>query len=102
MYVIGRSDYDFIKVVHGVAYDGQGISMMIESVEYNLPSGEVTIFPDYETAKDAIKIIQENAEDIKFTNSSIVGEILDRESFDKIAYSKELKIYELVPTEVNE
>lgn len=102
VYAIGKSDYNFIKIANtATMYDGQKMRSEIISIEYKVPLNEATIISDYEKAERLIEEIQGNVENIKFANNSIIGEILDREkSFDKIAYSKELQIYELIPIAV--
>lgn len=99
MYVIGRNDFYFIKITHNnTLYDGINIWSEIRSLEYNATLDKATIINDYDKAEELLKEIQDNVENIDFSNYSIIGEILDREhSFDKVGYSKELKIYELVP-----
>lgn len=100
MYVIGKSDYDFIKITRtDTMYDGQKIWYEIKNIEYETPLDKATIIPDYEKAVDLLKEIQDNAKAITFSNHSVIGQILDKESFfDKTSYSKELKIFELIPT----
>lgn len=98
MYVIGRTDYDFIKVARTDAmYDGHELWNEVHKVEYEANLANATIIPDLEVAKQLIEDIQSNVEYIEFTNNSVVGEILDKESFDKVSYSKQLKLYEVVP-----
>ena len=99
MYAIGRTDYDFIQVTYvATMYDGHKLWNEVQKVEYAANLANATIIPDIEVAKQLIEDIQSNVENIKFTNSSVIGEILGEESFDKVAYSTDLKIYELVPT----
>ena len=99
MYVIGINDFYFIKITHkNTLYNGRKLWCEIANLEYNAPLDKATIINDYDKAEELLKEIQDNVENIKFSNNSVIGEILDREhSFDKVAYSKELKIYELVP-----
>lgn len=100
-YVIGANELDFIKITNNLLYDGRRMWNEVKSVEYEIPLDEATIIKNYDEAKRVIEDIQNNTENIKFFNHSIIGEILDREhSFDKVSYSKELKIYELMPVEV--
>lgn len=103
MYVLGRNDYDFIKVTYSATlYDGQKIWNEVRNLEYETPLHKATIIPNYEDAEKLLEEIQSNVENIKFTNNSIIGEILDKEhSFDKNNYTKELKIYELMPVVVD-
>lgn len=100
MYVIGRTDYDLIKVAHtDTMYDGHKIWNEVRQVEYEADLRNATILQDHEAAKQLLQHIQSNVEEIKFTNITIIGQIIDTKSdFDKVAYSKHLKIYELVPT----
>lgn len=98
MYAVGRNEYDFINVARNeTMYDGHKLWNEVHEVEYGANLANATIIPDIKVAEQFIEDIQSNVENIKFTNSSVIREILDGESFDKVAYSKELKIYELVP-----
>ena len=103
MYVIGRNDYEFIKITHSKPmYDGQKIWSEIIGIEYDAPLHDATIILEYEKAKIMLKQIKDKCEIIKFKNSSIIGEILDRQhGFDKSKYVEELKIYLLSPTEIS-
>jgi hypothetical protein len=79
-------------------YDGRKLWNEIRDIEYDAPLDKATIINDYDRAEELLKEIKSNVENINFSNNSIIGEILDREnSFDKVDYSKELKIYELLP-----
>ena len=102
MYVLGKSDYDFIKITrNNTLYDGHNLWNEVRSLEYGAPLYQATITPNYEDAQKLLEEIQNNVEKIKFANDNIIGEIIDKEnSFDKVAYAKELKIYELIPMEV--
>ena len=104
MYVIGKSDYEFIKISHSAPmYDGRKTWNEIQQIECEAPLSNATIIGDYEHAEEILNAIRFNIENIDVVNYSVIGEILDREkNFDKIAYSKELKIYELVPMLVTE
>ena len=103
MYVIGKNDYEFIKITHSKPmYDGKKIWSEISKIEYDAPLHEATIISDYESAEKMLKEIKEKYESIQFRDFSIIGEILDREhGFDKAKYVEELKIYLLLPTEVS-
>lgn len=99
MYAIGITDYDFIKVVRSdTLYDGLKIWSEVRDVEYGANLAESTVFVDLEVAEKILQEIQSNVEEIQFSNNDVIGEVIDKESFDKVAYSRELKIYELVPT----
>ena len=102
MYVIGKNDYEFIRIVHSEPmYDGQKLWSEISNIEYDAPLHEATIISDYEKAKELLKEIKDKCESIKFRNFSIIGEILDRQhGFDKSKYVSELKVHILCPTEV--
>lgn len=95
---MSRTDYDFIKVARTDAmYDGHELWNEVHKVEYEANLANAAIISDLEVAKRLIEDIQSNVEYIEFTNNSVVGEILGKESFDKVAYVRDLKIYELVP-----
>lgn len=103
MYVIGKNDYEFIKITYSkLMYDENMIWSEIEAIEYDTPLHEATIISDKENAKKLLAQIKEKYESIDFRNSSIIGEILDRQhGFDKSKYIEELKIYLLLPTEIS-
>lgn len=103
MYIIGKNDYEFIKITHSKPmYDGNKIWSEISKIEYDTPLHEATIISDKESAKKLLAQIKEKYESIEFRNSSIIEEILDKQKgFDKSKYVKELKIYVLLPTEVS-
>lgn len=100
MYVIGKSEYELIKISkNDVMCDGKNLWTEIKCVEYNTSLLDATIINCYDKAVDILNEIQENVNDIRFTNYSIIDNIIDKEnSFDKIEYSKQLKIFELIPT----
>jgi hypothetical protein len=65
----------------------------VNGLEYEAPLDEATIVKDYDEAERLLGEIQENVENINFSNNNIIADILDKEhSFDKVSYSKELKI----------
>lgn len=99
MYLIGINDFEFIKVTYNkTMYDGKSIWTEIRNLEYGTPMHEATIVPDYEIAEELLKEIQNNVEKIRWTSSSIIGEIFDRENgFDSKEYVSKLKVYELIP-----
>lgn len=103
MYVIGKNEYEFIEITYQpTMYDGKNYWKEIHCLEYDAPLNQATIIINYEDAEEILKEIQDNAENIKFTNNNIIDDILDKKhSFDKISYSKELKIYKLSPVVVN-
>lgn len=101
MYVIGTNSYNFIKIDVDVLYDGQKIFNQVRAIEYEATLLQATMISSYNEAERIIKEIQDNIEQIYVANISIIGEILAKDkSFDKVAFSKTLKVYELVPTEV--
>lgn len=89
MYVIGRSKRDYLKLVNG------------KEIEYSHNINQASVLKSFEKAELMIDYIKENIDSIYFANATVLGNIIDKEkSFDKVAYVNELKIYELVPTEV--
>lgn len=100
MFVIGYNEYQFISITRDdTMYDGKNLWKKIKKLEYESPLNEATIFTDYEAAVCSLKEIRDNANEITFSNNRVIGEILDKKSnFDKVQYSKGLRIYELVPT----
>lgn len=99
MYVIGVSDWRFIKIVKtSVLYDGKDTWAEVNSVGYDTSLDQTTIFADIEKAKETLEYIKSNAANIQFTNSNFVAQVLDEDAgFDKTVYAKELKLSELVP-----
>ncbi len=99
MYVIGRNDFEFINITHReTLYDGRKVWSEVRKLEYETPLDKATIINNYDEAEELLKEIQVNVENINFSNNDIIADILDKEySFNKVSYSKELKIYELVP-----
>lgn len=104
MYVIGISEFNFIKIVDRTTMcDGRSLWSELRTLEYEAPLHQATILPNYEDAEKLLNEIQNNVEKIKFRNNNIIGEILDKQnSFDKVAYSKSLEVYELMPVKVKE
>ena len=104
MYVIGKNDFEFINITNvKTLYDGRNMWNKVNGLEYEAPLDKATIVKDYDEAERLLGEIQENVENINFSNNDIIADILDKEhSFDKVSYSKELKIYELMPVVVNE
>ena len=89
MYVIGRSIGDQIRLVNS------------KGIEYSHSINLASIFTSLEKAQFVIGYIKENIDSLYFDNATILGNIIDKEkNFDKATYVNELKIYELVPTEV--
>lgn len=89
MYVIGRSKGDYIRLVNS------------KGIEYSHSINLASIFTSLEKAELMIDYIKENIDSLYFANATILGNIIDKEkNFDKVTYVNELKIYELVPTEV--
>lgn len=103
MYVIGTNEFSFIRITDkATLYDGRKIWGEIKALEYEASLHQATILPNYEDAEKLLSEIQNSVDKIKFANNNIIGEILDKQNdFDKIAYSKELGIYELMPVKVN-
>lgn len=90
MYVIGRSKCDYIRLVNS------------NGIEYSHSINLASIFTSLEKAELIIGYIKENIDSLYFTNATILGNIIDKEkNFEKVAYVNELKIYELVPTELS-
>ena len=89
MYVIGRSKGDYIRLVNS------------KGIEYSHSINLASIFTSLEKAELIIGYIKKNIDSLYFANATVLGNIIDKEKgFDKVAYVNELKIYELVPTEV--
>lgn len=90
MYVIGRSKGDYIRLVNS------------KGIEYSHSINLASIFTSLEKAEFMIGYIKGNIDSLYFANATILGNIIDKEkNFDKVTYVNELKIYELVPTEVS-
>ena len=97
MYVIGVSDWNFIKIVNRpLIMTELKVELVITSLKYEADLNDATIIRDLDEAKDILKEIQGNVKNIEFKNNSVLGEIYDKENkFDKEEYVKKLKIYEL-------
>lgn len=102
MYVIGRGEYDLIKIVDAEIYGVDSIETKVFGVNYEADMNEATIITDYDRAKKLRTEIQENVDEISFKNASILFNILENETFDKSEYVKELKIFQLTVLEVQE
>lgn len=91
MYVIGISEYSFIKIKTKMMMD---CSIKIDTIEYECDLEKSTLLPSYEVAFKALNEIQERESEIRFRNESILGEILDiGKEFDV----GKLRIYSLIP-----
>lgn len=107
MYVIGTSPYDLIEIKMDQFISNlfdrtkhSEITHKVVHIYYGAQSQlEATIIKDIDSAKEILAKIKSNYDNIKFENSNIIGQILDREEGFKFDTSK-LKIYELIPTEV--
>lgn len=90
MYVIGRSKGDYIRLVNS------------KGIEYSHSINFASIFTSLEKAELIIDYIKKNIDSLYFANATILGNIIDKEkNFNKVTYVNELKIYELVPTELS-
>lgn len=101
MYVIGRSPDDLIRIENVTMYDGKDISVRIRTIFYNVMNEKSTIISDYELAESLLEEIQRYYDHISFFNDSLLANIIEKDSFEKEAYVKELKIYKLVPVELD-
>lgn len=91
MYVIGTSEYSFIKIWTKMMMD---CSIKIDTIEYECDLEKSTLLPSYESAFKMLNEIQERKSKIRFINESILGELLDRgKEFDV----GKLRIYNLIP-----
>ena len=99
MYVIGKSDSEFIKIVRRDAlFDGINMWYEIKRVAYNTPLSEATIISNREDAISILKEIQHRARFITFSDNSINDGIFGKpDDFDNVSYSQELVLFELVP-----
>ena len=104
MYVIGVNDYSFINIIREeVLWDGKDTWSEIKVIGYDYLLDGAKIFGSYEHASGVLEKIKNNVEAIRFQNASLIGDLIDKDnSFDKLSYVKELKIYELVPVLFND
>ncbi|MBR5796323.1 MAG: hypothetical protein IKY26_09285 [Erysipelotrichaceae bacterium] len=103
MYIIGNNIFNFIKITNNSMICGCEIYTEVAKVEYSVPLHDSTIIYNRDDARKILKEIIERVKEIEFKNYSIIGELIDKNgSFDKTEFSKELKIYELVPREAIE
>jgi hypothetical protein len=75
----------------------------IHKVLYDCNIEEATVINSHDEAKEILNEIQNRVSEIDFSNVSVIGQILDEGTdFDKFSFVKELKIFRLVPTLVDE
>ena len=104
IYVIGISEYEFIKIItttyitNPLTSEPSELFSRIKKVIYN--ASMPTFFTSFESAENALKEIQKNANEIKFENEIIGCNILDKKNGYKFDVEK-LNIYELVPQKVS-
>lgn len=103
-YVIGANVCDFIQIKHRTMWDGgRNIWNEINKVSHNCLIEDATIINSHDEAKKIVNEIQNRINEIEFSNISIIGQLIDEErEFNKIDYAKELKIFRLVPTLVED
>ena len=109
MYVIGTSPNDLIEIELNTFITNpynwtmpSKITQKVTHIYYGIQSQLTpTIIFDFDTAKEIIAEIKSNYNNIKFDNSNIVAQVLDKQKGFKFDVSK-LKIFELIPTEVKE
>lgn len=103
-YVIGVTDYEFIQIKSELMWDGRkNFWTAVKNVLYDCFFEDATIINDYDKANEVLSEIQNRVSEIDFSNISILGQMIDEENnFDKAEYAKKLKIFELVPTLVED
>ena len=103
-YVIGANVCDFIQIKHRTMWDGgENIWNEINKVSHNCLIEEATIINSHDEAKKIVNEIKNRINEIEFDNISIIGQLIDEDrGFDKVDYAKELRIFRLVPTLVED
>ena len=104
LYVIGETDYNFIRIEYETMWDG-GANLWneVKRVEYGCFIESATIINGHDRAKEVLEEIQNRISEIRFSDICLVGQIIaERNGFDKVAYAKRLKIFELVPTPIED
>lgn len=103
-YVIGKADYNFVEIEFQTLWDGMGkVWTEIHKVLYDCDIEDATIINSYDDAKKILNDIQSRISEIDFSNISIIGQLIDDEhGFSKDDYAKQLKIFRLVPTLVED
>ena len=103
-YVIGKTDYNFIRINFRTMWDGaRKIWDEVDEVFYDCNIEEATAISSYDEAKEILNEIQNRISEIDFSNISIIGQIVDEANeFNKDNYVKKLKIFKLVPTLVKD
>lgn len=104
MYVIGKTNKNFIRIkMRSMLDDMYNIYDEIYHVVYDCRLEEATIVDDYDEAKQILDEIQNRIDEIDFSNICFVGQLIDEEDgFNKVDYANELKIFQLIPTLVND
>ena len=104
MYVIGKTNKSFIRIkLRTMLDDMYNIDDEIYHVVYDCRLEAATIVDDYDEAKQILDEIQNRIDEINFSNICFVGQLVDEEDgFNKVDYAKELKIFSLVPTLVDD
>lgn len=98
MYVIGLTEYNFVKIKIEQRYSLERIEPVVMAVLYDMNLEEATLFYDYNKADGILNQIRERKDEISFSNCSVCGQILDKHNGYKLNVN-DLKIFELVPME---
>lgn len=107
MYVIGKTNKSFIRIklrtMLDDMYDMYDVYDEIYKVVYDCDMNHATLIDDYDEANEILDEIHSRIGEIKFYNMSTIGQAIDEEKgFNKVDYAQELKIFQLIPTLVND
>ena len=103
MYVIGVNEWDFVSIKSRtmMTLESCKVCNEVERIAYGCDLTKATIIQDYELATKIVDEIKTKKDEIKFENSNIIGQILDKKHGKEFDVDK-LKVYELIPTECTE
>lgn len=98
MYLIGENKQKFLQITHSsLLFDGNNMWNEIRMVEYGVPMGLATQFNILEDVEVVLQELERNVDKIFFEPFNI----FDCNNIEnKVEYVRQLKVYELVPTEI--
>ena len=101
MYVIGLNEWNFLKIKLRTMMLWETCKTWneLEKIHYECDLNTATVLPNYKNVENLLEEIKNRKNEIVFENNNIIGQIIDRKNGYRINVD-ELKIYELVPTEI--
>jgi hypothetical protein len=103
MYAIGIDKWNYLNIKQETLFqwDTNKLWNEIKQVNYKCNLNEATLFQDYETVSKIKEEIIKRKDEIIFENNNIIDALLDEQDGKQFDVSN-LKIYELVPTEIRQ